>query len=187
MRFLKFDSKPIARAAFAPWLSPQAVEIPSSIGTVAVDVVGVILRPTGEVLDSPDGPVPVLAPVPGYHINLSERIPELQQYEIEPPAIPDRVFAGSENPAPPAWPRFFGNQKLDLFTQAEQLAVVTATMTDPVVKLLYDRLLGSAYLTYEDAETEQGLAMLVDKGLLTTGRKAEIVAAMQPLDRQGVA
>ena len=187
MRFLKFDSKPIARAAFAPWLSPQAAEIPSSIGTVAVDVVGVILRPTGEVLDSPDGPVPVLAPVPGYHINLSERIPELQQYEIEPPAIPDRVFAGSENPAPPPWPRFFGNQKLDLFTQAEQLAVVTATMTDPVVKLLYDRLLGSAYLTYEDAETEQGLAMLVDKGLLTTGRKAEIVAAMQPLDRQGVA
>lgn len=187
MRFLKFDSKPIARAAFSPWLNSQAAEIPSSIGAVAVDVVGVILRPTGEMLDSPDGPVPVLAPVPGYHINLSERIPELQQYEIEPPAIPDRVFAGSEKPASPAWPRFFGNQKLDLFTQAEQLAVVTATMTDPVVKLLYDRLLGSAYLTYEDAETEQGLAMLVDKGLLTTGRKAEIVAAMQPLDRQGVA
>lgn len=96
MRFLKFDSKPIARAAFAPWLSPQAVEIPSSIGTVAVDVVGVILRPTGEMLDSPDGPVPVLAPVPGYHINLSERIPELQQYEIVPPENPERVFAGSE-------------------------------------------------------------------------------------------
>lgn len=79
------------------------------------------------------------------------------------------------------WPRFVGNQKLDLFTQAEQLAVVTATMTDPVVKLLYDRLLGSAYMTYEDPETEQGLAVLVDKGLLTPERKAEIVAAMQPL------
>ncbi|WP_253279353.1 hypothetical protein [Comamonas testosteroni] len=96
MRFLKFDSKPIARAAFAPWLSSQAAEIPSSIGTVAVDVVGVIQRPTGEMLDTPDGLVPVLAPVPGYHINLSERIPELQQYEIEPPENPDRVFAGSD-------------------------------------------------------------------------------------------
>lgn len=187
MKFLRFASGTQARAAFTPWLRSPADDLPPYIGTVAVDVVGVIQRPTGEMLDSTDGPVPVLAPVPGYHINLSERIPELQQYEIEPPAIPDRVFAGSENPAPPAWPRFFGNQKLDLFTQAEQLAVVTATMTDPVVKLLYDRLLGSACLTYEDAETEQGLAMLVDKGLLTTGRKAEIVAAMQPLDRQGVA
>ncbi len=78
------------------------------------------------------------------------------------------------------WPRFVGNQKLDLFTPAEQLAVVTATMQDPVVKLLYDRLLGAAYWSYEDTETEQGLALLVEKGLLTPERKAEIVAAMQP-------
>lgn len=104
MRFLKFDSKPAARAAFAPWLSPQAVEIPSSIGTVAVDVVGVIQRPTGEMLDTPDGEVPVLAPVPGYHINLSERVAELQQYEIEPPENPERVFAGSGRPETPRVP-----------------------------------------------------------------------------------
>lgn len=77
-------------------------------------------------------------------------------------------------------PRFRGNEKLDLFTQAEQLAVVTATMSDPVVKLMYDRLLSAAYLTYEDPETEAGLALLVGKGLLTPERKAEIVSAMQP-------
>lgn len=81
------------------------------------------------------------------------------------------------------WPRFIGNQKLDLFTPSEQLAVVTATMQDPVVKLLYDRLLGAAYWSYEDAETEQGLSQLVAKGLLTPARKAEIVAAMQPKDQ----
>ena len=78
------------------------------------------------------------------------------------------------------WPRFVGNQKLDLFTQAEQLAVVTAAMSDPVVKLLYDRLLGAAFLTYEDPETEQGLSLLVSKGLITQERKAAIVAEMQP-------
>lgn len=94
----------------------------------------------------------------------------------------DWLEEGNE-PAPaeqtlPTYPQFRGNEKLDLFTPAEQLAVVTATMTDPVVKLMYDRLLGSAYLTYEDAETEQGLQLLVDKGLLTTERKAEIVARM---------
>lgn len=78
----------------------------------------------------------------------------------------------------PQYPRFIGNAKLDLFTPTEQLAVVTATMTDPVVKLMYDRLLGAAYLTYEDAETEQGLQLLTDKGLLTDARKVEIVARM---------
>lgn len=79
----------------------------------------------------------------------------------------------------PAYPKFYGNAKLDLFTPDEQLAVVTATMTDPVVKLMYDRLLGAAFLTYEDQETEQGLQLLVDKGLLTQERKVEIVALMQ--------
>lgn len=84
------------------------------------------------------------------------------------------------NAPKPAYPRFRGNEKLDLFTQAEQLAVVTATMTDPAVKLMYDRLLGATYLTYEDPETEAGLTLLVGKELLTPERKAEIVAAMQP-------
>lgn len=81
-------------------------------------------------------------------------------------------------PVAQVFKRFYGNEKLDLFTQAEQLAVVEATMTDPMVKLMYDRLLGAAYLTYEDAETEQGLQLLVDKEVLTAARKAEIVARM---------
>ena len=82
-------------------------------------------------------------------------------------------------PAAQVFKRFYGNEKLDLFTQAEQLAVVEATMTDPMVKLMYNRLLGATHLTYEDAETEQGLQLLVDKGLLTIERKAEIVSVMQ--------
>lgn len=89
--------------------------------------------------------------------------------EPEPADLPPKVY-----------PQFRGNEKLDLFTPVEQLAVVTATMTDPVVKLMYDRLLGAAYLSYEDPETEQGLQLLVSKGLLSVARKAEIVQAMQP-------
>lgn len=81
---------------------------------------------------------------------------------------------------PVVWPRFVGNQKLDLFTLEEQLEVVTATQADPVVKLFYDRLLGALYWSYEDPETERGLALLVEKGLLMPTRRAEIVAAMQP-------
>lgn len=97
--------------------------------------------------------------------------------------IPDPVPEPDPEPTPepdPQHPRFFGNEKLDLFTMQEQLTVVTATMTDPVVKLMYDRLLGAAYLTYEYPETEQSLALLVSKGLLTPERKSAIVALMQP-------
>lgn len=79
---------------------------------------------------------------------------------------------------PQTYRKFYGNAKLDLFTQAEQLAVVTATMTDSQIKLMYDRLLGAAFLSYEDPETEQGLQLLVAKGLLTQERKAQIVSAM---------
>lgn len=106
----------------------------------------------------------------------------MDSHRPEPQYVAAADGAWIARPSMPSteYPRFVGNQKLDLFTPAEQLAVVTATMADPVVKLLYDRLLGASYWSYEDQETEQGLVVLVDKGLLTAERKAEIVAAMQP-------
>ena len=99
-------------------------------------------------------------------------------WTVEP--IPEPELPQVPEPPPPQFPVFVGNAKLDLFTPSEQLAVVTATMTDPVVKLMYDRLLGAAFLTYEDPETEQGLQLLVVKELLTPERKAHIVSLMQP-------
>ena len=94
MKFLRFESESEAVAALGAWTIEGA--LPVYIGNVAVDVVGVIKRPTGKMLDSPDGPVPEMAAIPGWHINLSERVPELEQYEVEAPATPDRVFAGSD-------------------------------------------------------------------------------------------
>ena len=68
---------------------------------------------------------------------------------------------------------------LELFTPAEQVAVVSATMTSPVVKLWYDKMLAAMNITLSDPRTEAGLDALVDAGLLTAERKAEIVEAMQ--------
>lgn len=136
---------------------------------------------TGDVADI-NSAVATVEPLPD-HDPLTEhcrRVDGKWVVEQIPPPEPNP----EPEPSPPRWPRFVGNEKLDLFTSAEQLAVVTATMQDPVVKLLYDRLLGASYWSYEDAETEQGLALLVDKGLLTPERKAEIVAAMQPVEAQ---
>jgi len=85
-----------------------------------------------------------------------------------------------EPPTPPVYPQFTALQMLDLFTEAEQLAVVEATMSVPAVKLWYDRMIAATFVTYEDPRTEGGLQALVDAELITAQRKADIVAAMQP-------
>ena len=117
-------------------------------------------------------PVPSFDPV----TERARRVAGAWAVELIPLPEPDL------EPEPPElqFPRFHGNHKLDLFTLQEQLAVVTTTMTDPVVKLMYDRFINAAFWTYEDPETEQCLSLLVSKGLLTEERKAEIVAEMQP-------
>lgn len=88
-------------------------------------------------------------------------------YEVPP--IPEPVVQAN---------RYYGNDKLDLFTKEEQLAVVEATLVDAQVKLMYDRLLGAAYLTYDSDETKQGLDLLVAKGLLTAERREAIAVIM---------
>lgn len=94
MKFLRFNSKAEAASVLNTWMIEGAW--PTYIGRVAVDVVGIIYRPTGEAQQSEGGGAPVFEPLPGWHINLSERVAELQQYEIAPPVTPERVFAGSE-------------------------------------------------------------------------------------------
>ena len=80
-------------------------------------------------------------------------------------------------PAPP--PRFTSLEFLDLFTEAEQLAVAAAAMTRAPVKLWYDRTLAASFVTLADPRTEAGLNALVTAELLTAARKAAIVQAMQ--------
>lgn len=83
-------------------------------------------------------------------------------------------------PVPPAPPKQFTSLEfLDLFTEPEQLAVATAAMQSAQVKLWYDRTLAAMFITLADPRTEAGLAALVQAGLLTAERKAEILEAMQ--------
>lgn len=91
MKFLRFQNEDAARAAFADHL--QEGEWPVYIDGVAVDVVGTIYRPTGVMLDDD---VPEMAPLEGFHINLSDSVPELAEFEIDAPTTPARVFFGAE-------------------------------------------------------------------------------------------
>lgn len=89
-------------------------------------------------------------------------------------------FSKDPRPYAPQFPQFTALEMLDLFTEEEQLTVVEATMSVPVVKLWYDRMMAATFVTYEDGRVEAGLAALIQAGLLTEQRKSEIVAAMQP-------
>ena len=99
MKFLKFTSESEAIAAFAQWATEDAA-FPFYIGTVVVDPVGVIHKPTGVMLTDAEGNEhPEMAPIPGWHVNLSclpEDCPsDLRQYIIDAPTTPSRVFGGS--------------------------------------------------------------------------------------------
>lgn len=91
MKFLRFTEEAAARAAFADHLTDDG-HWPSYIGTTAVDVVGTVYRPTGTMLDDD---VPEMAALPGFHINLSDSVPELVGFEIDVPTTPARVFFGA--------------------------------------------------------------------------------------------
>lgn len=83
------------------------------------------------------------------------------------------------DPAPVVYRDLTSLEFLELFTDAEQVAVVSATMTSPIVKLWYDKMLAAMNITLSDPRTESGLDALVDANLLTAERKAEIVEAMR--------
>lgn len=85
------------------------------------------------------------------------------------------VFTAPDEYIEPPKTQYLPLEFLDLFTDAEQLAVVSATLLSPQVKLWYDKMLGASYVDLEDPRTEAGLIALVGAGLLTQTRKDEIM------------
>jgi hypothetical protein len=78
--------------------SGTVVKVPAN--GAALDVIGVIWRPTGATLTDDHGlPVPEMAPVPGFHANLRTEEPltdahlALLPLVVPPPTTPDRVWA----------------------------------------------------------------------------------------------
>lgn len=73
--------------------------------------------------------------------------------------------------------QFTSLEFLDRFTDAEQLAVVSATLQSPQVKLWYDRLLAASYIDLTDPRTEGGIDALISAGLIDASRKAALMQA----------
>ena len=69
----------------------ETVKVPKY---AAVDVIGVIYKPTGKMLQTDEGEVPEMAPVEGWHVNVrhTDEASELDAYMVEV-ATPVRGWA----------------------------------------------------------------------------------------------
>jgi hypothetical protein len=85
------------------------------------------------------------------------------------------ALRGIDPDAVPVKTQFTSLEFLDRFTDAEQLAVVAATMQSAPVKLWYDRLLAASYVDLSDPRTEAGIDALILGGLVSASRKAALM------------
>jgi hypothetical protein len=64
---------------------------------------------------------------------------------------------------------------IERFTEAEQLSVVTAAMSNPQLRLWYDKLMAAQEVVFTDPRLAGGLDALVTAGLITAERKMELL------------
>jgi hypothetical protein len=95
--FLKFADEAEANAALfteQTHVEGDVVETVLVPKYAAVDVVGVIYKPTGKMLTTDEGEVPEMAPIAGFHANVrhTAEAPELAAYQVFP-ETPSRTWA----------------------------------------------------------------------------------------------
>jgi hypothetical protein len=95
--FLKFADEAEANAAlFTEQTNVQGdvVETVLVPKYAAVDVVGTIYKPTGEMIQTDEGEVPEMAPLEGWHANVrhTAETPELEAFRVFP-ETPSRMWA----------------------------------------------------------------------------------------------
>jgi hypothetical protein len=73
----------------------EAVEGYEVANYANIDTIGIIYKPTGEMLQGEDGPYPEMAPIEGWHVNVrlvdGEDADALEPFVVEPRA-PGRVW-----------------------------------------------------------------------------------------------
>lgn len=65
---------------------------------------------------------------------------------------------------------------IELFTPEEQLAVVTAAMQSPDLRLWYDKLMAADQVVFDDPRLLEGMGAMVSAGLITQARHDEILS-----------
>lgn len=120
-------------------------------------------------------------PMPSLPLDYEEDIYELIEDASAPPYLYYRRRDDSEIEAIRQARGDCAMSSLDFLRlfEPERRAIKQAAMQDVDIGIWYDDTVAAQFVTYSDPRVEQGLAALVDAGLLTAERKAEIVARMQ--------
>ena len=94
--FLKFPDEDTAKSVLAGYVSEEGEWIRDSHAH-SLDPVGVIYRPTGNMLTDESGvEYPEMTAIVGYHVNFIGDLPAIPSAYIVTPINPVRIFAGVE-------------------------------------------------------------------------------------------
>lgn len=94
--YLKFNSENQANSVLfnIQVIDNETVKIPKY---TAIDIVGIIYKPSGNLIQSEEGMIPEILPLEGWHVNVrvtpEEDISKLEAYRIPEPKAPSRVWA----------------------------------------------------------------------------------------------
>jgi hypothetical protein len=61
-------------------------------------------------------------------------------------------------------------QFLERFTDEEQLALVTTSLSNPTIRLWYDKILASSEINFDSRQMQLGMIKLVNAGIITQER-----------------
>lgn len=94
--YLKFESESEANLILFKnqIINDSTIKIPEYS---AIDIVGIIHKPSGNLIQSEEGMIPEILPLEGWHVNVrvtpEEDIGKLEAYRIPEPKAPSRVWA----------------------------------------------------------------------------------------------
>ena len=94
--YLKFNSENQANSVLfnIQVIDNETVKIPKY---TAIDVIGIIYKPSGNLIQSEEGEFPEMIPLEGWHVNVrvtpEEDVSVLEAYRIPEPKAPSRVWA----------------------------------------------------------------------------------------------
>lgn len=129
-----------------------------------------------EIVELPDG----VALADAFHPSIAETCTACGA-EVEPGWVQSGAgFVAPDAAAPVSRTRFSFLEFMDLFTEAEQLAIAGAAMTNVATKLWYDRAVGAQFIDLTDASLTVGLEAIVAAGLLTSTRRNRVLKGLPP-------
>jgi hypothetical protein len=93
--YLRFDSESQANSVlFSTEITEGEIEKTSRY--TAIDIVGIIYKPSGNLIQSEEGAISEMLPLDGWHVNIrvtpNEDIGELEPYRISEPKTPTRAW-----------------------------------------------------------------------------------------------